>query len=176
MKDGKLQFLDICIHTDGTMLWTTSAEKDTNLFLYPTPHSAHPSGVVKGIVRSLISKYYRQNSFREYFVSCCNKLFARLMERGHSKKRLYVIFRYAFSMLSKEENNDNNHTFTKRFFFHIRYDPNGTRRSWIRNALATNVLSAMTNNCPITIGYSRPRNINELLGSKRFVNSESGAL
>jgi hypothetical protein len=39
------------------------------------------------------------------------------MERGHNKKRLYVIFRYAFSMLSKEENNDNNHTFTKRFFF-----------------------------------------------------------
>jgi hypothetical protein len=38
MKDGKLQFLDICIHTDSTMLWTTSAEKDTNLFLYPTPH------------------------------------------------------------------------------------------------------------------------------------------
>ncbi|KAJ3616098.1 hypothetical protein Zmor_012060 [Zophobas morio] len=67
MKDGKLQFLDICIHTDGKMVWTTSAEKDTNLFLYPTPHSAHPPGVVKGMVRSLISKYYRQNSFREDF-------------------------------------------------------------------------------------------------------------
>jgi hypothetical protein len=79
-------------------------------------------------------------------------------------------------MLSKKDNNDNNHTLRNVSFFHIQYDPNGPRRSWIRNALATNVISAMANNCPITIGYSRPRNINELLGSNRFVNSESGAL
>jgi hypothetical protein len=87
MKDGKLQFLDICIHTDGTMLWTTSAEKDTNLFLYPTPHSAHPPGVVKGMVRNLISKYYRQNSFREDFVSCC-KTFCKVNGEGTFQKKI----------------------------------------------------------------------------------------
>ena len=51
------------------MLVTKTYQKPTNLYQYITPTSAYPPWMMKGIVLSMLTTYYFQNTYKEDYSS-----------------------------------------------------------------------------------------------------------
>ena len=103
---NKVHFLDLTITIDFAnkkFLFKTfqNISKPPNLYLYLPPNSAHPPGMLKSLIFGLIRKYNLQNTHAEDFSSIKNKLFSRLIARGHKHNDILPIFDEAITNLTK---------------------------------------------------------------------------
>ena len=63
-----------------------------NLYLYIPQASAHPKGVIKGMIFGELRRYKKQNSKREDYLKMVRLLFIRLKARGWRPSLLKPLF------------------------------------------------------------------------------------
>ena len=182
----QVDFLDLTIWLDPSgNISTRTFQKPMNLFLYITPDSAHPPGLIKSLVFGLLLTYYKHNTNSSDFLCMTSLLFQRLLNRSHQHNNLSDIF---MSAITKIENNTQDiwkKTGTKsteqenRLFFHIPFHPRDISRKEIRNIYNNTCQSDSGNGSfknmrnfnsrsimkidKLTVAYSQPRNLGDLL-------------
>ena len=60
-----VNFLDLTITIEEGAIVSRTYQKPINLFQYISPNSAHPPWMIKGIISSMSSRYYYQNTYVE---------------------------------------------------------------------------------------------------------------
>ena len=77
-----VDFLDLTISlVDGKVI-TKTYQKSLNLYQYIPRTSAHPPGMMRGIIYSLMKTYRRQNTYKSDYVEMAKRLFDRHVVRG----------------------------------------------------------------------------------------------
>jgi hypothetical protein len=79
-----IDFLDIHIEIVNGTITTRLYEKALNLYLYLPPHSAHPPGMVRGLVHGMVMRIFRLSSDPFDALTDCKRFGQRLVARGYS--------------------------------------------------------------------------------------------
>ena len=110
---------------------TSLYEKSMNLYLYIFPHSAHPPGVLTGLVSGNIIRIHSLCSKQDDINLRMNQFYARLLVRGYQRNLLIPAFTKGIKgarafikcgsvrrcKAGEEEDNKG------RVFFHLTYHP-----------------------------------------------------
>jgi hypothetical protein len=168
-------FLDMTIIiTNNGKIKTKPYQKEMNLYLYIPPSSAHPAGMIKGLIYSAIRRYKRQNTDRKDFVEMVRLLYQRLRDRGWEKQQLYELFIDAVNTIDKGMINNNKHIQEdETSFIHCQYHPDGiTRRELQRTFESTcSKLQQQMKINKLTVAFSRPKNIRDHLAQSKLTTS-----
>ena len=179
----KTTFLDLTISYSPTKKHLTfqTFQKPENLYLYLTPNSSHPPGVLKSLIFGLLRKYKIQNTHESDFRQMLSKLFTRLLARGHTQESLLPIFNSALLRLSLPPNVQQEQEPTNNnLYFKIQYHPKSISRKTIQQFFHETCSSPSPiqnqdydNNRKntrdilfdkkLTIAYSRDKNLRDLL-------------
>ena len=186
----QVNYLDLTISITDTKIHTTLFEKELNLYLYIPQHSAHPPGVLTGLVLGTCHRIHTLCSSPADVQQLLQFFFERLLRRGYSSTLLLPLFRRAdrLATISSKSSTDltDKERLKSQIFLHMEYHPNSVRPSelqhfWNQTVLAPTSdahLSTIENKHghPIelqqmTIAYSRPPNLGNLLSSRNLHNS-----
>ena len=188
-RTKKVDFLDLSIFIDSSNhIHTKTYQKPMNLYLYIPPHSAHPPGLTKSLIYSLLLTYYKQNSIYTDFLHMANLLFQRFANKGHTHDALSTYFIAAIEKIEQTENDPFLQTPPpaqtsdpdNRIFFHLPFHPHDISRKEIRDVYESTCESDTSSNgnfkCffnkknqdfmkinTLTVAYSRPQNIRDHL-------------
>ena len=186
-KQRSLNFLDVTItFTDANRIVTTIYEKALNKYLYLPPNSAHPPGVLTGLIGGMLHRI-------DHLCTNCDdskntmilNLIARLEARGYDRKFLIETYkkirrkkrRQILLKNGREEKEKNHH------FFHLCYYPKAPKAKAIQKTFYDHIsnppneppLLHLTNNFggklatdTLTVAHHRVRNIGELLSYRKF--------
>ena len=184
---NRTNFLDLTITYESIphRLTFRTYQKKENLYLYITPHSAHPPGILKSLVYGLLRKYKIQNTYIEDFNNMVSKLFSRLLARGHKPTTLARLFQHALHSLPGNPNEDSlpnkeNKVTTKgkTLFFKTKYHQSSLPRSLIQNIFHDTCNTSLSDqkilnnesdkkdvlkNMKLTIAFSREKNLRDIL-------------
>ena len=192
-RTRRVNFMDLTITLDDNNRFSTTLfEKALNLHLYIPPHSAHPPGVLNGLVMGML---YRINTLCTDSTDIEQKtrqFFRRLRARGYQSDKLLPLFRKAIARFADsgetQQFSPSATDPTQQIFFHVRYHPNDPpsrelQRTWretIAKPAYTRPFAAVRNHAgqPINIDrmivcYSRPSNLGNLL-SYRKIDTANG--
>ena len=175
-----VDFLDLTITIKKNEITTRTFQKAMNLYLYIPSKSAHPEGMMKGVITSLIKRFKFQNSERKDYVEIVQLLYRRLAARGwdteYLKKTILSAVNQANSHQAiparKRETNSNNTA-----ILHIQYHPNDIPRRTIRDIFEKNCKilenyktdsGEMMNIDNFIIAYSRAKNLKDMLTSSKL--------
>ena len=190
---GHKNFLDITITIENGKIETKLFEKLLNLYLYIPPHSAHPPGVLKGLVLGNCYRIYSLCSKKTDVKKNLQAFYHRLLARGYNSDVLYPLFQRSHELMLERQatpapprlrSSRVASTFNDtRVFFHVQYHPDNPasasfQKIWKECILApvgeTPLPSVHNNNgYPIridqmTVAYSRPPNLGNLLSSRKI--------
>merc|ERR1711983_277890 len=70
-----VDFLDLTISISDGRIVTKTFQKSLNLYQYIPPTSAHPPGMMRGIISILLKTYCRQNTFHKDYIEMAKRLF-----------------------------------------------------------------------------------------------------
>ena len=184
-----VDFLDITIHVTNGVISTTLFEKALNLYLYISPHSCHPPGVLTGLVLGNCHRIYTLCSDRTDTETHLRNFYRRLRRRGYTSSILLPLFQRAHELATTTRPSPTDvERLDSRIFFHTRYNPRNPPSSQLQRGFATYImhppyerpLTSIKNNegydIPIekmTVAYSRPHNLGNLL-SYRKLNASTG--
>lgn len=155
--DNAAPFLDLWIHHDDNKFFTKTHQKKLNLYLYLPSNSAHPPGVLKGMIIGLIKKYKFQNPRFQDFKHIVRLLLRRLLARGYDRRQLLPLFEDALKEKPAQTTPS-----PSPLIFKLQYDPNGPSRSQLRRVLQLDRLEDVTGQ-PIRICYTKPATLRTLL-------------
>ena len=186
-RTNQVDFLDLKVDIDPRgRINTDLFEKALNLYLYITPSSSHPPGVLMGLI---LGNCYRINSLisvREKRKAHLNSFYLRLRARGYSRNTLLPIFRKAAEQAKDRKNHE---LMMERvlkpkpqnLYFHLRYHPGDPPSRKIQKAWNEVVIepprgktySKVVNTKGVELGdtrllvaYKRAPNLGNLLSSK----------
>jgi hypothetical protein len=192
-----VNFLDLTltIKTDTNKIVSRLYEKPLNLYLYLPPHSAHPPGVLQGLITGNVTRIARLTSSTQDMEVSIRAFYTRLLARGYTRRRLTPIFLKAIKKVTDpvpipiSMNPIGNPYETpggeeeERFFLHMPYHPSDPSSKVLQRAFRETLLHPPgepalptlrnENGFPIrisrlTIAYHRQRNIRNVLFSRRF--------
>jgi hypothetical protein len=83
--------LNITISSFGTITFRTY-QKPMNLYLYLPPHTAHPPGVMKGLIYGSIQRFWNNNTETKDYRRVTKEFFQHLLARGHEPSSLRPLF------------------------------------------------------------------------------------
>ena len=154
-----------------------------NLYLYIPPKSAHPPGMIKGVIFSLLKNFKHQNTEKTDYIKMVTLLFRRLIARGWNSHYLLPIFIEA-----------DNHTVPttppppKRqtlprdtIILHMEYHPHDIPRKIVRKIFEKNCSALSNYRCDsgeelgikkLIIAYSRPKNLQDILSPTTLNQAE----
>jgi hypothetical protein len=125
----RVDFMDLTINIHGNRVETTLYEKALNLYLYIPPHSAHPPGVLNGLVLGNIHRIFTLCSTNSKIKELITMFYDRLIVRGYKDRDIRPLFETGIARMRQraletttpnpqpeEENNT-------RVFFHVPYNP-----------------------------------------------------
>ena len=177
---NSIDFLDltITINEDGTIT-TRTFQKTMNLYLYRTPDSCQPANILYSFVYGLIHRYYWQNTHEEDFLLMIERLFSRMLERGHIHKILSQVF---ISAIKKVETsslpNPKPGTSTTQktedrnlLFIHLPHHPNNPMKHELRTLttdLKNELKTAGLKLERIIIAFSKAPNIGDICKKHRL--------
>ena len=188
-----IDFMDMNISINQSALDITLFEKPLNLYLYITPNSAHPPGMVTGLVHGMMLRIYKLCSNPLDIRRRIKTLLRRLLRRGYEKEFLIPLF-------SKANDNAKQHLTRsrdeikaredkklvegyRRVFLHLKYHPNDPDSRTIQKIFRNTILhppgkehiNQVRNHedekIPIdqlTIAYSRHHNLGNLFSVRKF--------
>jgi hypothetical protein len=124
----EINYLDITIRLDDkNTIRTTLFEKPLNLYLYLPPHSAHPPGVLTGLIYGMIRRVYRLTTDSADCRVYLGKFFTRLRHRGYSKQTLLPLFQAGLDNRRKpprsSKEQKKNATLHDTLFLHVPFHP-----------------------------------------------------
>lgn len=162
---SEIPFLDLLVRRLDSQFTYKTHQKQLNLYLYLPAASAHPPGILKGLVFGLIKKYRRQNPNDSDFKDFISKLFVRLRFRGYNATLLQKLFKQALSQPTTQRPK------TKKILLKLPYDPRGPSTHELRHLLHLErfqpVLDEL-NTETITVCYLKPRTLKNLLCPTSF--------
>ena len=187
----KVNFMDLTITIKNGHVSTSLFEKPLNLHLYIPPHSAHPPGLLPGIVHSTLFRIFTLCSDHDDRVLRTRVFFKRLQARGYKSDQIKSLFYKAITRAKQysgpTNSTRNDHT---SVIFHLPFHPNDPPSYKIQQAWRDNIASPryhmplpnMRNpktreKCNIErmiIAYRRPMNTGNLL-SHRNLNTNPTA-
>jgi hypothetical protein len=176
-------FLDLHISIAPTRnIHTKTYQKEMNLFLYIPPLSAHPAGVLKGLVYGNLRRFWKQNSDINDYIQVAHHFYRKLLERGHNATHLADLFMSAATKFDAESNMspaqlaETKSTDTAdpsdTLFLHLEYHPRGIPRRVIRD-LYTETLGPHSGFNRMVVAFSRPKNLRDAL-MKTQLNEKEG--
>jgi hypothetical protein len=142
-----------------------------NLYLYIPPNSAHPEGLLRGLIFGRLRAYWYQNTKRRNFVKMAQHLANRLVARRYSKKVLTPLFIEATERLRllesesavlggtiagsvDKEKEDN------PIYFHLPFHPRGIQRPTIRKLFNATLKKASPQR-RLIVAASRQKNLGD---------------
>jgi hypothetical protein len=169
-----VNFLDLSITVKEDKITTRTHQKKGNPYLYITPHSAHPPGMIKGVIFGLVRCYYEQNSDKKDFIDFTKMLLKRLVARGWDPTYIKPIFDKAIQKTQSETKtqdqlNLQNSSPQKRnqLFLHFNYHPSDIPRYTIRKLheeeLKDTLIQELPPDTTITICYKHQKNIQDIV-------------
>ena len=182
-RQPTVNFMDLTIKLDQRRITTTLYEKIQNPYLYIPPHSAHPPGVLTGLIFGNTYRIYKLCSDKSDQERLIQQFYRRLLVRGYKTAHILPLFHKA---ALRARPNASVHTKPKpslsdMLFLHMQYHPNDPPSRSIQS-LWKNVmlqptykkhLQTFTNTKRLIIAYSRPRNLGNLLSS-RIIRTHNG--
>jgi len=187
-----VNFLDLTLSiSDEGELSTRVYEKPENLYLYLPPHSAHPPGMIRGLVTGQIKRYVRLHTDRHACLEVIRKFYARLRVRGFQPQVLRPLFESAYKAALASPppsqwlypdyltDTEPDH----RIFLHLKYNPGDPPQSAFRELLSKSILhpegeppldevkyvgTTKVEINRVTIAYHRPPNLRAKLFMRRF--------
>ena len=94
----KVNFMDLTITIQNGHVSTSLFEKPLNLHLYIPPHSAHPPGLLPGIVHSTLFRIFTLSSDHADRALRTRVFFKRLQARGYKSDQIKSLFYKAISL------------------------------------------------------------------------------
>ena len=192
-KSTQVDFLDITISIQNNEIRTTLFEKSLNLYLYIPPHSAHPPGVLTGLVIGNCHRIHTLCTQPEDKDALLRQFFSRLRARGYSTTTLLPLFERAHLLSITplaapivETPSDDDDEMKRKIFFHLQYHPDSPnscelQEAWKRTIMQPSsaaYLPTVHNNNghnielqQMPVAYSRARNIGNLLSSRNLHHS-----
>jgi hypothetical protein len=167
---------------------TSLYEKERNLYLYLPPHSAHPPGLLRGLIIGMIFRILNLTTDLADAHKNITDLYRRLRNRGYDRATLVPLFNQAYARVSKRLNSPlpedaAPRTLEDTIFFHIPYNSHDPPRRHLQqlfrsvlhsppNEPALPTLENFTGSaCRIDrliVAYHRQRNLKNLLFPRRF--------
>ena len=183
----QVDFMDLTISIHGNRIHTTLYEKPLNLYLYIPPHSAHPPGLLPGIIYGTLFRIFTlctdncDKTFRT------QTFFHRLLARGYKADTLRPLFYHAIKRARSytgPSSNTNNTVNGQSVILHLPFHPNDPPSYQIQRAWSQFVakpeykmpLWDMRNpktkgKCNIRrliIAYHRPMNLGNMLSHRNL--------
>ena len=183
-RSSKVDFVDMTTTIDNSnKIETTLFKKKMNLHLYIPPHSAHPLGLLPGIVYSTLFRIFTPCSSKDDKAKHTKVFLKQLIARGYKGNEIRCLFHKAIDRTktyigptTKDETNHND------VILHLPFHPNDPASSCIQQAWRTHVskqqwkmpLENMKNpktreKCNIKrmiIAYKRHMNLSNLLSQQ----------
>lgn len=157
-------------------------EKALNLYLFLPPHSNHPPGMVKGLIRGMFCRIERltTNPMKRNFQ--IQQFFRRLRVRGYDREFLLPLFRLTRTIQAPTPNQ-----YTQPIYLHVPFHALDPSSSIIQSAF-TRIMQKPIGSTPLRellnhrgapfiaerliVAYHRPRNLGNILSRRRL--SEDG--
>jgi hypothetical protein len=165
----KTTFLDLQIELKDNKIYTSTFQKDLNLYLYIPPCSAHPPSCLKGLISGELRHYWLQNS-QENFINILSKFILRLADRGHNIADLIPLFEQAAIRLNTADTHNITDRHRNTLFLHWTYHPDGLQRKDIRDTYNA-ILKEHLDYDKMTVAIARPHNLRDLLSQAPLPDS-----
>ena len=181
----KVNFMDLTISIHNGHISTSLFEKPLNLHLYIPPHSAHPPGLLPGIVHSTLFRIFTLCSDQNDRILRTRVFFKRLQARGYKSDQIKSLFYKAITRAEQYSGpvNTTNNDDTS-VILHLPFHPNDPPSYKIQQAWRETIASPryhmplphMRNpktkeKCNIErmiIAYRRPMNLGNLLSHRNL--------
>ena len=145
-RSKKCEFLDPRLSIDKTgHISSDIYEKAMNLYLYLPPGSAHPPGVLKGLVFGMIYRITTLTNDDTRRRESLKRFYNRLLRRGYAKDTIVPIFKEGWRRYSvarpkltaeeREANKNIEDAFVIHFPYHPDDPPSGAIQRVLRNTL-----------------------------------------
>jgi hypothetical protein len=186
-------FMDMSLSIERDKIVSTIYEKTLALYLYIPPHSAHPPGVLAGLIMGNTLRIHQLCTNDADIEEKLDTFFDRLLNRGHQQSTLLPIFLKAidnaksYLLRSEEESatikDDKEEASKRRVYLHLQYNPDDPSSKVIQSLWRRHVsspsgelpLNEMTNNAgkeievdQLTIAYHRAPNLGNLLSYRKI--------
>lgn len=182
---SSISFLDLTISVRDGILSYCTYQKLMNLYQYISPHSAHPPGLIKGMIYGLVKTYQVQNNHERDYIYIASLLHKRMVERGWDATYIKSLILWADNAVRQrilatndaDDDDDDDapspnigelqHYFAprKRIFFHLQYHPSDIPKRTIRDIYDRRCRCAFAaiGIDTLTIAYSRPNTLQQAL-------------
>ena len=187
-RTDKVDYLDVTISINNGKTTFDLYEKSLNLYLYIPPLSAHPPGVLSGLVLGNCHRIYTLVSKPEDQRRHLTNFFRRLLRRGYQRSTLLPLFQRASSNAHNPRPSTITNIITEASpaFFHTQYHPDAPKSSVIQHHWKTqfasppferpfsevkNLKGVKTGIKRLIIAYSRPSNLCNILSRKDMLKT-----
>jgi hypothetical protein len=121
-RTPSVNFLDLTLTLEHQRIMTRLYEKPLNLYLYIPPHSAHPPGILSGMITGYITRVFRLTSTNTDREATIRKFYRRLCDRGYTPITLRPLFHNALrrAQISRCKPIDDQE---ERIYLHLEYHP-----------------------------------------------------
>ena len=87
-----VNFLDLTLKIEAGKITSKTYQKPTNLYQYTSNNSAHPARMIRGIIYSMLKRYYQQNTSEDDYWKVAMAFYNHLKYRGWNRKTLEKYF------------------------------------------------------------------------------------
>jgi len=152
-----VHFLDLTLSINDGKINFTMYEKSLNLYLYIPPASAHPPGVLKGLIAGALLWIIRLTSDPNIRKKHMSNFYARLIARGYTSSVLNKIFdtylqRY-LSVTTVPPTAPHPDNSQERVFLHLPYHPLDPHQ-WKSRLSSVSICSRNTHITPMPLPHS----------------------
>ena len=183
-RSKKAVFLDLELSMDNEGAVTTQLyEKAMNLYLYLPPHSAHPPGVLKGLIFGTIHRVFSLTSDHKNRMTTLQRLYCRLIRRGHHHAAIKPLFDEGIERQSNPPEKKTGTDISDALILHLPYHPDDPPSRSIQRAFKQCILEP-PNSIPLSkfpaksrypmrtdrliIAYHKNKSLKNLLSPRRF--------
>lgn len=175
-----LDFLDVTLTIDNGNIDSMLFEKALNLYLYLPPHSNHPPGVLKGLIRGMFLRVSRLTSNEQLRHAQLKRFFHRLLLRGYSFEFLRPLFR---PLEQRPHVTATDNAMNRPIYLHLPFHSQDPSSRLIQSSFRQTMLvpldepplPSLRNNTghsvgieQLTVAYHRSRNIGNVLSRRRL--------
>ena len=178
----QVDFLDLTVSIENNKITTKTYQKSINLYQYIPPYSAHPPGMIKGIIYGLLRTYHLQNTYKADYLNMATLLYHRHVARGWDRATIKLIILEADIKVRQQQGPQpttpqpiqlpqppllqTQQQTNDTLYLHWEFHPNDIPRRRIRaiyNACCADLFQRKLDIEKLIIAYSRPPNIKDLL-------------
>ena len=135
-----IDFMDVHLYITPTGIKSRLYEKPMNLYLYLPPRSAHPPGVLTGLIIGMTKRIYALTTELDDRAQSLRLLFLRLCNRGYDQATLRPLFEIAIKKAHTKKTATIDFNDEKRCYLHLSYHPQDPSSTVIQQTFRNTLL------------------------------------